>query len=136
VTPGEEQDDAISAAQAEQQRRIMFDELYHCVLHRFPTRLFGPVLGSWSGMLDTTPDANPIVGPYPGDGRAPCSLRPSGYGMMRDMALDEAAALDALGREGRVNIAPYAPSRFGVPDAPFRVDWAGYNPFNSLAEIA
>jgi hypothetical protein len=55
---------------------------------------------------------------------------------MRGIALGEAVALDALGREGRVDIAPYAPSRFGVSDVQFRVDWAGYNPFSSLAEIA
>lgn len=136
VTAGSEQVEAIPPPHAKQRRLHMFDQLNRCVLHRFPGWKFGPVLGGWSGVLDTTPDANPIAGAYPGRPGLHMVCGLSGYGVMRGMALGEAVALQALGKEPPVAIAAFAPDRFGDLNAPFRVNWKGYNPFSSLDEVA
>ncbi len=136
VAHGEEQLEATPPPHTAQRRTEMFDQLNRCALHRFPGWTFGPVLGGWSGMLDTTPDANPVAGGYPGrDGLyLACGL--SGYGVMRGMALGEGVALQALGRNLPVDITAFAPDRFGDLNTAFKVDWAGYNPFSVLEEIA
>ena len=136
VARGEEQLEATPPPHTAQRRIEMFDQLNRCALHRFPGWTFGPVLGGWSGMLDTTPDANPIAGGYPGrDGLyLACGL--SGYGVMRGMALGEGVALQALGRNLPVGITAFAPDRFGDLNTAFKVDWAGYNPFSVLEEAA
>ena len=52
------------------------------------------------------------------------------------MALGEGVALQALGRTLPVAITAFAPGRFGDLNAAFKVDWAGYNPFSVLEEVA
>ena len=55
---------------------------------------------------------------------------------MRGMALGEGVALQALGRHLPVGLAAFAPDRFGDLNTAFKVDWAGYNPFSTLEEVA
>ena len=132
VAAGDEQIEATPPPQAEERRQYVFDQLNRCALHRFPGWTFGPVLGGWSGMLDATPDANPVAGAYPGRPGLYLACGLSGYGVMRGMALGESVALGALGKEPPVDIAAFVPERFGDLNAPFNVDWKGYNPFSSL----
>ena len=134
VPAGEEQTEATPPPRAEQQRLAVYRALNACALHRFPGWRFGPVLGGWSGLLDSTPDANPIAGAYPGVAGLHLACGLSGYGVMRGMALGEAVALAAAGLPATVDVSGFAPSRFGDLAAAFRVSWAGYNPFSSLAE--
>ena len=134
VPPGEEQIEAAPPPRIEQQQLAIYRALNGCALHRFPGWRFGPVLGGWSGLLDSTPDADPIAGPYPGVSGLHLACGLSGYGVMRGMALGEAVALAAAGRPATVDVSRFAPSRFGDLGAAFRVSWAGYNPFSSLAE--
>ncbi len=143
VPPGEEQTEPTPPPRPGPHRQAVFDSLNRCALHRFPGWRFGPVLGGWTGVLDSTPDANPLAGHYPGvEGlHVACGL--SGYGVMRGMALGEAVARGALEQPalqggveqpGPVDVSGFAPARFGDLGAAFRVSWAGYNPFSSLAE--
>ena len=134
VPPGEEQIEAAPPPRIEQQQLAIYRALNECALHRFPGWRFGPVLGGWSGLLDSTPDADPIAGSYPGVSGLHLACGLSGYGVMRGMALGEAVALAAAGRPATVDVSRFAPSRFGDLGAAFRVSWAGYNPFSSLAE--
>ena len=134
VPPGEEQIEAAPPPRIEQQQLAIYRALNGCALHRFPGWRFGPVLGGWSGLLDSTPDADPIAGSYPGVSGLHLACGLSGYGVMRGMALGEAVALAAAGRPATVDVSRFAPSRFGDLGAAFRVSWAGYNPFSSLAE--
>ena len=136
VAGGEEQQEATPPLETEQKRLSVYDQLNRCVLHRFPGWRFGPVLGGWSGMLDTTPDANPLAGAYPGRVGLHLACGLSGYGVMRGMALGEAVAMDAIGKPSPVDVADFAPGRFGNLAFPFRVNWASYNPFSSLADVA
>ena len=136
VTRGEEQAEPTPPPYTAQRRVEVFDQLNGCALHRFPGWRFGPVLGGWSGMLDTTPDANPIAGGYPGRTGLYLACGLSGYGVMRGMALGEGVALQAIGRTSPVDMAAFAPDRFGDLDTAFSVDWAGYNPFSVLEEVA
>lgn len=136
VAAGHEQLEATPPAYADEKRLQVFDQLMRCALHRFPGWRFGPVLGGWNGMLDTTPDANPIAGAYPGKGGLHLACGLSGYGVMRGMALGEAVALGALGTKPPVDIAAFAPDRFGASHTDFAVDWRGYNPFSSLDDVA
>ena len=134
VPAGEEQTAATPPPQSEHQRLAVFDKLNRCALHRFPGWRFGPVLGGWSGLLDSTPDANPLAGAYPGVAGLHLACGLSGYGVMRGMAVGEAVALEAMGLPPPVAGGSFSPGRFGDLGAAFRVSWAGYNPFSSLAE--
>ena len=136
VAAGDEQLDPTPPPYTEQRRAEVFEALNRCALHRFPGWTFGPVLGGWSGMLDTTPDAHPIAGEYPGVSGLHLACGLSGYGVMRGIALGEAVALRALGKEPPASIAAFDPGRFGNPQSSFKVDWGGYNPFSSLEDVA
>ncbi len=134
VLAGDEQQEPTPPPRTEQHTLHVYDDLRRRALHRFPGWSFGPVLGGWSGMLDTTPDANPIAGAYPGRAGLHLACGLSGYGVMRGMALGEAVALDAAGKARPVDIGDFAPDRFGDLASPFQVSWAGYNPFSSLVD--
>jgi sarcosine oxidase, subunit beta len=78
--------------------------------HRYPPAAGAPVVRSWAGLYDMTPDAHPIIGPV-GDGvYAACGF--SGHGFMQSPAVGRAVAEELLGREPSIDLAPYRLERF------------------------
>ena len=132
MPPGGELGAATPPPLTESEGRKVYDQLYHCILHRFPGWDVGPVLGSWHGMIDATPDGKPLAGPYPGTSGLHIASGLSGYGVMRGMALGEAVAERALDRAPSVNVSGYGLDRFETLGARFDVDWHAYNPFSSV----
>ena len=65
---------------------------------------------AWAGLYDMTPDAHPLIG-WAGDGvYVACGF--SGHGFMQSPAVGNAVARELLGREPRVDLAPYRLERF------------------------
>jgi sarcosine oxidase subunit beta len=77
---------------------------------RYPSAAGAPVVRSWAGFYDMTPDAHPIVG-LVGDGvYAACGF--SGHGFMQSPAVGEAVAAELLGLAPPFDLTPYRIERF------------------------
>ena len=84
--------------------------------HRYPSGAGAPIVHTWAGLYDMTPDAHPIIG-WVGDGvYAACGF--SGHGFMQSPAVGRAVAEELLGLAPAVDLTPYRPERF-AGDATF-----------------
>ena len=78
--------------------------------HRYPGAAGAPLVRSWAGFYDMTPDAHPIIGPV-GEGLyAACGF--SGHGFMQAPAVGAAAAAELVGETPLVDLEPYRLERF------------------------
>ncbi len=78
--------------------------------HRYPRAAGAPIVRSWAGFYDMTPDAHPIIG-FVGDGvYAACGF--SGHGFMQSPAVGEAVAAELLGSTPPFDLSPYRLDRF------------------------
>ena len=78
--------------------------------HRYPAAAGAPLVRSWAGFYDMTPDAHPIIGPL-GEGLyTACGF--SGHGFMQAPAVGAAVAAELLGEAPLVDLAPYRLERF------------------------
>lgn len=78
--------------------------------HRYPPAAGAPVVRSWAGLYDMTPDAHPLIG-WAGEGvYVACGF--SGHGFMQSPAVGSAVAHELLDREPPVDLAPYRLERF------------------------
>jgi len=78
--------------------------------HRYPASAGAPLVRSWAGLYDMTPDAHPVIG-WAGDGvYAACGF--SGHGFMQAPAVGAAVAAELLGEAPEVDLAPYRIERF------------------------
>jgi len=78
--------------------------------HRYPAAAGAPIVRSWAGFYDMTPDAHPIIG-FVGHGLyAACGF--SGHGFMQSPAVGEAVAAELLGEAPPFDLSPYRHDRF------------------------
>lgn len=78
--------------------------------HRYPSAAGAPVVRSWAGFYDMTPDAHPIIGSVDAGLYAACGF--SGHGFMQAPAVGAAVAAELLGSSPLVDLAPYRLDRF------------------------
>jgi sarcosine oxidase, subunit beta len=77
---------------------------------RYPAASGAPVVRSWAGLYDMTPDAHPIIG-WVGDGvYAACGF--SGHGFMQSPAVGKAVAQELLDGASSFDLSPYRLERF------------------------
>jgi D-hydroxyproline dehydrogenase subunit beta len=91
----------------------------HAILTRMIARAqeFIPELGrfsairSWTGFRPATPDKLPLIGPAPGRDNLFLATGHEGLGITTSLATAELLVDQLLGRESKIFIAPYLPSR-------------------------
>ncbi|MGE5690948.1 MAG: NAD(P)/FAD-dependent oxidoreductase [Pseudomonadota bacterium] len=79
--------------------------------HRYPSAAGTPVVRSWAGLYDMTPDAHPIIGPVADGVYAACGF--SGHGFMQAPAVGAAVADELLDGGTAFDLSPYRLGRFG-----------------------
>lgn len=87
------------------------------ISHRMPAFADALYVAGWTGPYDITPDWNPLIGPVPGYDNVYVAVGFSGHGFKLAPTVGEALAQTVLGREARVPIEPYAPTRFAAGEA-------------------
>ncbi len=85
-------------------------------LRRIPVLAEARVMRGWAGLYDTTPDANPILGPIPDLAGFLVAAGFSGHGFMHSPATGQALAEMALGLPPSIDVADLAVTRFGVSE--------------------
>jgi glycine/D-amino acid oxidase-like deaminating enzyme len=80
--------------------------------HRMPRFAEGRFVTSWSGLYDTTPDWNPVLGPAPGLDGLLLAFGFSGHGFKLSPAIGRMLAEAALGATTTLPLAPYRLTRF------------------------
>ncbi len=80
--------------------------------HRYPPAAGVPLVRSWAGFYDMTPDAHPIIGEVAAGVYAACGF--SGHGFMQAPAVGAAVAAELLGETPAVDLAPYRLDRFAA----------------------
>jgi sarcosine oxidase, subunit beta len=79
--------------------------------HRYPRAAGAPIMRSWAGLYDMTPDAHPIVGWIDDGVYAACGF--SGHGFMQSPAVGKSVAQEILLGESELDLSPYRLNRFG-----------------------
>lgn len=84
---------------------------------RLPAFAEGRLVRSWSGLYDTTPDWNPVLGPVPGIDGMQVAFGFSGHGFKLSPMIGRMLAQCMLGLATDLPIAPYRMTRFaeGAP---------------------
>jgi len=80
--------------------------------HRLPAFSEGRLVRSWSGIYDTTPDWNPVIGPVPGIDGLQVAFGFSGHGFKLSPMIGRMLAQSALGLATDIPIRPYRITRF------------------------
>ena len=77
----------------------------------------GRLVRSWSGLYDTTPDRNPVLGAVPGIGGLQVAFGFSGHGFKLSPMIGRMLAQSMLGLAPDLPIEPYRITRFaeGAP---------------------
>lgn len=85
--------------------------------HRMPAFAEGRLARSWTGLYDTTPDWNPVLGPVPGIAGLRLAFGFSGHGFKLSPMFGRMLAQSLLGLEPDLPIHPYRLTRFaeGAP---------------------
>jgi sarcosine oxidase, subunit beta len=79
--------------------------------HRYPRAAGAPIMRSWAGLYDMTPDAHPIVGWIEDGVYAACGF--SGHGFMQSPAVGKSVAQEILLGASELDLSPYRLNRFG-----------------------
>ena len=79
---------------------------------RMPAFAEGRLVRSWSGLYDTTPDWNPVLGPLPGIDGLQVAFGFSGHGFKLSPMLGRMLAQSMLGLPTDMPIAPYRITRY------------------------
>jgi sarcosine oxidase, subunit beta len=77
---------------------------------RYPPAAGAPVVRSWAGLYDMTPDAHPIIGWVADDVYGACGF--SGHGFMQSPAVGRAVAQELVYGESELDLSPYRLDRF------------------------
>ena len=78
--------------------------------YRYPGAAGAPVVRSWAGFYDMTPDAHPIIGAVTDGVYVACGF--SGHGFMQSPAVGAAVAAELLGQAPPFDLTPYRLDRF------------------------
>jgi glycine/D-amino acid oxidase-like deaminating enzyme len=85
--------------------------------HRMPRFAeHGRFVRAWSGLYDTTPDWNPVLGPLPGVGGLLVAFGFSGHGFKLSPMIGRMLAQAALGQRPDLPLDPYRATRFAEGD--------------------
>jgi sarcosine oxidase, subunit beta len=79
--------------------------------HRYPPAVGAPLVRSWAGLYDMTPDAHPVIGWIDDGVYAACGF--SGHGFMQSPAVGKSVAQELLLGESDLDLSPYRLDRFG-----------------------
>ena len=79
---------------------------------RLPAFAEGRLVRSWSGLYDTTPDWNPVLGPVPGIAGLQVAFGFSGHGFKLAPMVGRMLAQSMLGQKPDLPLHPYRFSRF------------------------
>jgi len=82
--------------------------------NRYPPATGAPLVRSWAGFYDMTPDAHPIIGEVSAGLYAACGF--SGHGFMQSPAVGAAVAAELLGETPPFDLTPYRLDRFASGD--------------------
>ena len=80
--------------------------------HRLPAFAQGQFVRSWSGLYDTTPDWNPVLGTVPGVDGLQVAFGFSGHGFKLSPMLGRMLAQSMLGQAPDIALEPYCITRF------------------------
>jgi len=89
----------------------MLDEATQ-VAARLPAFAAGRLVRSWSGLYDTTPDWNPVLGPVPGIAGLHVAFGFSGHGFKLSPMIGRMLAQSLLGQETDLPLHPYRITRY------------------------
>ncbi len=112
-----------------------FDHMRRCLIARMPGWSFGPILGGWSGLIDVSPDGQPLIGRYPGVSGLWINDT-AGYGLMRALAAGEAVAAAILDVEPQVDISPWSLDRFDTLAATVGETQVATNAFRGIGTVS
>jgi sarcosine oxidase subunit beta len=107
---GDQTDDP-EAADLEPDADAMLDEAAQAA-HRLPAFAEGRLVRSWSGLYDTTPDWNPVLGPVPGLDGFQVAFGFSGHGFKLSPMIGRMLAQSMLGLAADLPIRPYRMTRY------------------------
>jgi sarcosine oxidase subunit beta len=79
--------------------------------HRYPPAAGAPLVRSWAGLYDMTPDVHPVIGWIDDGVYAACGF--SGHGFMQSPAVGKSVAQELLLGESELDLSPYRLDRFG-----------------------
>ncbi len=79
---------------------------------RLPAFAAGRLVRSWSGLYDTTPDWNPVLGPVPGVTGLQVAFGFSGHGFKLSPMIGRMLAQSLLGQEPDLPLYPYRITRY------------------------
>ncbi len=97
--------------QVEGDQDALIDEAMQAA-HRLPPFAQGRLTRSWSGLYDTTPDWNPVLGPVPGIEGLMVAFGFSGHGFKLSPMIGRMLAQSMLGIEPDLPISPYRITRY------------------------
>jgi glycine/D-amino acid oxidase-like deaminating enzyme len=80
--------------------------------HRLPAFADARLVHSWTGLYDTTPDWNPVLGPAPGAPGLHLAFGFSGHGFKLSPMIGRMLAQSLLGLEANLPLHPYRLTRF------------------------
>jgi glycine/D-amino acid oxidase-like deaminating enzyme len=89
----------------------MLDEAAQAA-HRLPAFAEGRLVRSWSGLYDTTPDWNPVLGPVPGLDGLQVAFGFSGHGFKLSPMIGRMLAQSMLGLSTDLPLHPYRLTRY------------------------
>jgi sarcosine oxidase subunit beta len=92
------------------------EELRRRVVRRIPVLTSSTFTRGWAGLIEITPDNNPILG-WSGSDNVYVAAGFSGHGMCIAPGLAPSIAADVLGTEPQMPLDFYRPARFQRPDA-------------------
>jgi glycine/D-amino acid oxidase-like deaminating enzyme len=92
-------------------RDALLDEAAHAAA-RMPAFAEGRLVRSWSGLYDTTPDWNPVLGPLPGLDGLQVAFGFSGHGFKLSPMIGRMLAQSMLGLPTDLPIHPYRITRY------------------------
>lgn len=90
---------------------VLLDEMAQATV-RLPAFAAGRFVRSWSGLYDTTPDWNPVLGPVPGVEGLQVAFGFSGHGFKLSPMVGLMLAQSLLGLEPELPLRPYRFGRF------------------------
>jgi glycine/D-amino acid oxidase-like deaminating enzyme len=99
------------AGQLEAEMDTMVEEAAQAAA-RLPAFAEGRLVQSWSGLYDTTPDWNPVLGPVPGIEGMQIAFGFSGHGFKLSPMIGRMLAQSMLGQPTDLPIQPYRLSRY------------------------
>jgi sarcosine oxidase subunit beta len=89
---------------------VLVEDWRERIAWRYPRSSGAPVVRSWAGLYDMTPDAHPIIGRVGEGVYAACGF--SGHGFMQSPAVGKAVAEELIDGETSFDLSPFRVERF------------------------